>query len=44
VRGRTNQPKQKLPSLDADDRAELGRVLGIPAPLLDSILGKIFDK
>lgn len=44
VRGRTAPSKLKLPSLDADDRAELSRVLGIPGPLLDSILGKILGK
>jgi hypothetical protein len=44
LRGKTEPSKLKLPSLNADDRAELSRVLGIPAPLLNSILGKIFEK
>jgi hypothetical protein len=36
-------PKPPMPALDADDRAELSRVLGVPGPLLDSTLRKIFD-
>lgn len=44
LRGVSDTPKAKLPSLDADDKAELSRVLGVPAPVLDSILKGIFDK
>lgn len=44
VRGRSEPSRSKPPPLNADDRAELSRVLGIPAQLLDSILAKIIDK
>lgn len=37
-------PKSSVPPLNADDRAELAKVLGVPAPLLDSLLKRISDK
>lgn len=42
LRGRPT-PKPPMPALDAEDREELSRVLGVPGPLLDSTLKKIFD-
>jgi hypothetical protein len=42
LRGRP-APKPPMPELDAQDREELSRVLGVPGPLLDSALKKIFD-
>jgi hypothetical protein len=42
LRGRP-APKPPMPALDAEDREELSRVLGVPGPLLDSTLKKIFD-
>ncbi|MCK1654673.1 hypothetical protein IVA88_24970 [Bradyrhizobium sp. 149] len=37
------QPKPPMPTLSTEDREELARVLGIPGPLLNSVLKKIFD-